>query len=99
MNYQHKAYMLGYIVNKLIRVVAKIDLPTDRDSFLNKRVDTSGALLYDLFREYYKKQVKSIRQSIDKMYYYEDTGKYQGVGFLNMLNSSTYQTHFKELEL
>lgn len=99
MNYQHKAYMLGYIVNKLIRVVAKIDLPTDRDSFLHKRVDTSGMLLYDLFREYYKKQVKAIRQSIDKMYYYEDTGKYQGAGFLSMLNASTYQTHFKELEL
>jgi DNA-directed RNA polymerase II subunit RPB2 len=99
MNYQHKAYMLGYIVNKLIRVVAKIDLPTDRDSFLNKRVDTSGMLLYDLFREYYKKQVKIIRQSIDKMYYYEDTGKYQGAGFLNMIIGDTYHTHFKELEL
>jgi DNA-directed RNA polymerase II subunit RPB2 len=99
MNYQHKAYMLGFIVNKLIRVVAKIDLPTDRDSFLNKRVDTSGMLLYDLFREYYKKQVKIIRQSIDKMYYYEDTGKYQGAGFLNMIIGDTYHTHFKDLEL
>jgi DNA-directed RNA polymerase II subunit RPB2 len=99
MNYQHKAYMLGYIVNKLVRVVAKIDLPTDRDSFRNKRVDTSGALLYDLFREYYKLQFKTIRQSIDKMYYYDDTGKYQGGNFVNLLNPGTYQTHFKELVL
>ena len=99
MNYQHKAYVLGYIVNKLIRVVAKIDLPTDRDSFLHKRVETSGMLLYDLFREYYKKQVKSIGQSIDKMYYYEETGKYQYDGFLNMMSEATYKTHFKELEL
>jgi DNA-directed RNA polymerase beta subunit len=99
MNYQHKAYMLGYIVNKLVRVVAKIDLPTDRDSFRNKRVDTSGALMYDLFREYYKLQFKAIRQSIDKMYYYDDTGKYQGANFVNLLNPGTYQTHFKELVL
>jgi DNA-directed RNA polymerase II subunit RPB2 len=99
MNYKHKAYMLGYIVNKLVRVVAKIDLPTDRDSFLHKRVETSGMLLYDLFREYYKKQVKSIRQSVDKMYYYEETGKYQYDGFLNMMSEAAYKTHFKELEL
>jgi len=99
MNYKHKAYVLGYIVNKLIRVVAKIDLPTDRDSFLHKRVETSGMLLYDLFREYYKKQVKSIRQSIDKMYYYEETDKYQYEGFLNMMSEAAYKTHFKELEL
>ena len=99
MNYKHKAYVLGYIVNKLIRVVAKIDLPTDRDSFLHKRVETSGMLLYDLFREYYKKQVKSIRQSVDKMYYYEETNKYQYEGFLNMMSEAAYKTHFRELEL
>jgi DNA-directed RNA polymerase II subunit RPB2 len=99
MNYQHKAYMLGYIVNKLIRVAAKIDTPTDRDSFRNKRVEVSGTLLYDLFREYYKIQIKNIRQSIDKTYYYEKTDKYQGENFTNLINRINYKMHFKENDL
>jgi len=99
LNYKHKAYMLGYIVNKLIRVAAKIDLPTDRDSFRNKRVEVSGTLLYDLFREYYKIQIKNIRQSIDTTYYYEKTDKYQGANFIDLLSRANYQTHFKNNDL
>lgn len=99
LNYKHKAYMLGYIVNKLIRVAAKIDLPTDRDSFRNKRVEVSGTLLYDLFREYYKIQIKNIRQSIDTTYYYEKTDKYQGENFTDLVSLSNYQMHFKENDL
>lgn len=99
LNYKHKAYMLGYIVNKLIRVAAKIDLPTDRDSFRNKRVEVSGTLLYDLFREYYKIQIKNIRQSIDTTYYYEKTDKYQGENFTDLISLSNYQMHFKENDL
>ena len=99
LNYKHKAYMLGYIVNKLIRVAAKIDLPTDRDSFRNKRVEVSGTLLYDLFREYYKIQIKNIRQSIDTTYYYEKTDKYQGANFTDLISRANYQMHFKENDL
>ena len=99
LNYKHKAYVLGYIVNKLIRVVSKIDLPTDRDSFRNKRVEVSGTLMYDLFREYYKIQLKNIRQSIDTTYYYEKTDKYQGTNFTNLINPFNYKMHFKENDL
>ncbi len=99
LNYKHKAYMLGYIVNKLIRVASKIDLPTDRDSFRNKRVEVSGTLLYDLFREYYKIQIKNIRQSIDTTYYYEKTDKYQGANFTDLVSRANYQMHFKENDL
>jgi len=99
LNYKHKAYMLGYIVNKLIRVAAKIDLPTDRDSFRNKRVEVSGTLMYDLFREYYKIQIKNIRQSIDSTYYYEKTDKYQGENFTSLISRVNYKMHFKENDL
>jgi DNA-directed RNA polymerase II subunit RPB2 len=98
MNYRHKAFMLGYIVNKLIRVVAKIDSPTDRDSFCNKRVEVSGTMMYDLFREYYKSQFKNIRLAIDKEYYYQKKhGKnYQGANFERLVSADNYQQYFKE---
>lgn len=98
MNYRHKAFMLGYIVNKLIRVVAKIDSPTDRDSFCNKRVEVSGTMMYDLFREYYKSQFKNIRLAIDKEYYYQKKhGKdYQGLNFERLVSEDNYHQYFKE---
>jgi DNA-directed RNA polymerase II subunit RPB2 len=98
MNYRHKAFMLGYIVNKLIRVAAKIDSPTDRDSFCNKRVEVSGTMMYDLFREFYKSQFKNIRLAIDKEYYYQKThGKnYQGANFERLISEDNYHQYFKE---
>ncbi len=53
-NFVDKAYYLGYLVNKILCVRHKIEPPTDRDSFLYKRVDLSGFLLPNLFRESYK---------------------------------------------
>ena len=50
----HKAYYLGYTVNKILNVYFKIEQPTDRDSFIYKRVDLSGFLLASLFRESFK---------------------------------------------
>lgn len=98
MNYRHKAFMLGYIVNKLVRVAAKIDSPTDRDSFCNKRVEVSGTMMYDLFREFYKSQFKNIRLAIDKEYYYQKThGKnYQGANFERLISEDNYHQYFKE---
>ena len=52
-NFTEKAYYLGYMVNRLLRVVLKRDLPINRDNYNYKRVETIGPLLRDLFREYY----------------------------------------------
>ena len=41
-DYNDKAYYLGYCVNKLLCVNHGLDKPTDRDSFMYKRVDLSG---------------------------------------------------------
>tara|TARA_Y100000816_G_scaffold69053_1_gene46198 strand:- start:18956 stop:23473 length:4518 start_codon:yes stop_codon:yes gene_type:complete len=71
-NFIDKAYFVGHMVYKMLRVYRKIDLPTDRDSFIFKRVELSGALIYQLFRDYYIQQAKSIEQKIDKEFYYHD---------------------------
>ena len=71
LNYEHKAYFLGYIVMKLLKVYTKIDKATDRDSFLYKRVEQPGTLIYDLFKEYYTLQQNHIRLYFDKEYNYK----------------------------
>jgi DNA-directed RNA polymerase II subunit RPB2 len=76
LNFLDKAYFLGYMVNKLLKVYTKEEKPTDRDNFRFKRVELSGTLLYDLFREYYLIQKKDITRKIDEEYYYHK-GEYK----------------------
>ena len=70
-NFTHKAYTIGYMVRRLLNVVVGKESPTDRDSFRYKRVHVAGMLLYDLFKEYYKLQIRNIRTKIDTKYYFD----------------------------
>jgi len=70
LNFLEKAYFIGYMVSKLLKVFTKEEKPTDRDNFRFKRVELSGSLIYDLFREYYLIQKKDITRKIDEEYYY-----------------------------
>jgi len=76
LNFLEKAYFLGYMVNRLLKVYTKEENPTDRDNFRFKRVELSGSLIYDLFREYYLIQKKDITRKIDEEYYYHK-GEYK----------------------
>jgi len=75
-NYLDKAYFVGYMVFRLIKVYTKEEKPTDRDNFRFKRVELSGSLIYDLFREYYLIQKRDITRKIDEEYYYHK-GEYK----------------------
>ena len=61
-----KAYFLGYMVNKLIKCHLGLTEYDDRDSFLNKRVETSGELMAQLFRAYFGKFAKELKVTCDK---------------------------------
>ena len=74
LNFLDKAYFVGYMVFRMLKVFLKEEKPTDRDNFRFKRVELSGSLIYDLFREYYLIQKKDISQKIDKEYYYHKGG-------------------------
>jgi len=53
----YKAKYLGKMVNKLLNTfLGRIEID-DRDSFINKRVDLPGALMAQLFRQYFKKML------------------------------------------
>jgi DNA-directed RNA polymerase II subunit RPB2 len=70
LNFQSKAFFLGYMVNKLVRVKANIDSPIDRDSLKFKRIKIPGKLIHSLFNEYYAQQIKRIRTLLDFKYNY-----------------------------
>jgi DNA-directed RNA polymerase II subunit RPB2 len=59
-----KIYFMGYMTNKLLTTAFIIKKQDDRDSYLNKRVDLTGVLLNNLFRNYFNKLVKDMEKLI-----------------------------------
>ena len=85
-NFKSKALYLGYIVKSLLDVHIGVSRPTDRDSYKYKRIQVSGDLLKELFREYYKKQQDNIYLKIDKEYFYKhNQSSYQDLDFMNLI--------------
>jgi DNA-directed RNA polymerase II subunit RPB2 len=70
LNFLDKAYFVGFMVFRMLKVFMKEEKPTDRDNFRFKRVELTGSLIYDLFREYYLIQKRGISLKIDEEYYY-----------------------------
>ena len=65
-SFKAKALFLGYMVNKLGKCFHNKIPFDDRDSYCNKRVESSGYLMAVLFRQYFTKLVKDMRNSIMK---------------------------------
>ena len=59
-----KVYFLGYMTNKLLQANFEWVKADDRDSYLNKRVDLTGSLLNNLFRNYFNKLVKDMENQV-----------------------------------
>ncbi len=88
LNFKQKALYVGYAVKRLLKVVHGEDKPTDRDSYLYKRLEIPGTLVYDLFREYYTLQQKNIFLKMDEEYFYavkKSASSYQNSDFLNLI--------------
>ena len=61
---KQKIYFLGYMTNQLLRASFGWQDPDDRDSYLNKRIDLTGTLLNNLFRNYFNKLVKDMQKAV-----------------------------------
>jgi len=59
-----KVYFLGYMANKLLMASFEIIKQDDRDSYVNKRIDLTGTLLNNLYRNYFNKLVKDMEKQI-----------------------------------
>jgi DNA-directed RNA polymerase II subunit RPB2 len=63
-NQEQRIYFLGYMAQKLLLTSFNIVKPDDRDSYLNKRVDLTGVLLNNLYRNYFNKLVKDMEKQV-----------------------------------
>lgn len=83
-DFYKKALYLGYMVNKLIKCFLGLCDFDDRDSYINKKVDTPGVLMANLFRQYYGKVVKDMKNMIQKEI---NSGGWKATGkFINVVN-------------
>jgi DNA-directed RNA polymerase II subunit RPB2 len=89
LNFKTKALYLGYMVKNLLAVSVGAQKPTSRDNYRYKRFVTSGALIKDLFKEYFKLQQDNIYLKMDKEYLYNNTlDKYQNEDFIQFITSN-----------
>ena len=68
--FSNKALFFGHIIRKFIKVCLGMEKESDRDSYIFKRVDISGFLLANLFRDYYNQFRNKVRDTVDKEYLY-----------------------------
>ncbi len=68
--FENKGKYLGYLVKEFINIAIGIKKESDRDNYYNKRIYISGILLAELFQQSYKRLKKTIRDTMDNIYYY-----------------------------
>ena len=59
-----KISLLGYMCNILLQTSFGWIKESDRDSYINKRIDTTGILLNNLLRNYFNKVVKDLQKQV-----------------------------------
>jgi DNA-directed RNA polymerase II subunit RPB2 len=59
-----KLFLLGYMARKLILASRGAIPADDRDSYTNKRIELTGTLLNNLFRNYFNKMIKEMQKHI-----------------------------------
>ena len=81
-----KIFFLGYMVNRIVKCSLDMAKQDDRDSYMNKRVDLTGALLNNLFRNYFNKVVKDMSKQIIKEI---NTGSWRSTDdYINIVNKT-----------
>ncbi len=65
-DFHQKGLFLGYMVKCMLDVYYGKRPYDDRDSYVNKRINTPGVLMSNLFRQYFTKVVKDMKSQINK---------------------------------
>ena len=63
---KEKIYLLGLMTYSILSCFIGIRKPDDRDSYENKRIELTGCLLNNLFRNYFNKVVKDMHKQITR---------------------------------
>jgi DNA-directed RNA polymerase II subunit RPB2 len=89
--FKAKAYYLGFMINKLLNCVLGRIKPDDRDSFTNKRIDLPGDLLFELFKQHYKKMLNECNKFFKK----RSTNHEIPLNIINQIKPSTVEQGLK----
>ena len=76
------------MVRKMLNVFLNRDLPDDRDSYNNKRIDMPGVLITQLFKQYYKKMLNDIHKFFEKKYNGDDDNP---INVINQIKPNTIE--------
>mgnify|MGYP003385804066 CR=1 FL=1 len=82
-----KAINLGLMVNKLLNCYLGRIQPDDRDSFINKRVDMAGDMIFDLVKQNHNKVLKDVNNKVFKKR--ADTNHIKPLNITHQLKPST----------
>jgi len=81
---KQKLYFLGYMTNKLLSTSFGWRNTDDRDAYFNKRIDLTGTLLNNLFRNYFNKLVKDMTKQVVREI---NSGSWRSTeNFMNIIN-------------
>jgi len=93
-NLHEKALYLGYCVNQLLKVVLGIKNETDRDSFVFKRIDLSGFMIANLFRDGFQQLQYDCRNKISSDFEF-GYNELKGDQIVNMVNENNIKLIFQ----
>jgi DNA-directed RNA polymerase II subunit RPB2 len=85
-NLVQKIHFLGLMTSKLIKCSLNWTETADRDSYVNKRIDLTGTLLNNLYRNYFNKLVKDMQKQIVREI---NNGSWKSTNdFVNIINNT-----------
>ena len=101
-NKDQRIYFLGYMANELLQTSFGWRPQDDRDSYMNKRIDLTGSLLNNLFRNYFNKLVKDMQKQIVREINngsWRSTNNYKGIvnqtNIYKIIKSTTIENGLK----
>lgn len=86
-----KACYLGLMVNRVLSAYLGRIEPDDRDSYVNKRVDTPGILLHQLFKQFLKKMMSEI----SKFFKRKNSDVLNPINVVNQIKPNTIEQGIK----
>jgi DNA-directed RNA polymerase II subunit RPB2 len=92
-DFREKALYLGYCVNQLLQVILGIKEETDRDSFEYKRIDLSGFMIANLFRDGFSQLLYDARNKISSAFEFGYID-YKGKSIVNIISDGSVKTIF-----
>lgn len=97
-----KACYMGYMTNQYLKYIIGLEEETNRDNFINKRIDLSGFILSNSFRNAVREFIRRVDINISTKYELAHT-EYSNENYVNIINEknfgeifdiSKFQSHF-----